>query len=457
MRISEMGLKQLNTILEVEDIMMPSNPDVRGGHTIIKPMSSYRWIAVALACGLTTINYIDRVNIGVAAPILMKELALSPASMGLLMSIFFWSYFLAMAPTGWFLNRYGPRLVMFWASLGWGATTMATALVQGFNSLLAVRVALGVTEAPGFPGSIRVVQVWVPERERTLASSLFDSCARLGNAFAPPLVAYIIVVWGWQWSFVVTGGLAVLYSFVWLAMYREPEDHPKITESELAYIRQNEKLTEEGKVVSQPISMMQLLTYPRVILACLGMVFYMYFFSTFNMWIPSYLVAVRGFDIKGMGIAAMYPYIAGVVLEIIGGYVFDQWYRRGASISALRRTGMGVGLLGGAVGMYLTVQAASPEMAVFWLTVAMGVSSFGASNVSAIPSDIAPYGQSGGVASVIFAAGSLGSMAGPLVTGILVGGAMGYNGGLLAMGLSTLLGAICYIANTYKRLEPRTR
>lgn len=438
--------------------MKSSDPRLQHeGQTIANPMSNYRWTAVALACGLTTINYIDRVNIGVAAPTLMKELSISPASMGLLMSIFFWSYFIAMAPTGWFLNKYGPRIVMFWACLGWGLTTMATALVQGFYSLLAVRVALGVTEAPGFPGSIRVVQVWVPERERTFASATFDSCARLGNAFAPPLVAYIIVMLGWQWSFVITGGMAVLYSFIWRAMYREPDEHPKITESELAYIRQNEKLTDEGKVVSQPISMFQLLTYPRVMLACLGMAFYMYFFSTFNMWIPTYLVSVRGFDIKAMGIAAMIPYIAGVVLELIGGYLFDLWYRSGASISALRRTGMGAGLLGGAIGMYFTVQAATPEMAVFWLTVAMGITSFGASNVSAIPSDIAPYGQSGGVASVIFAAGSIGSMAGPLVTGILAGGAMGYNGGLLAMGLCTLLGAFCYMANTYKRLEPRTR
>lgn len=437
--------------------MISSNTGLQGGQTNIKPMSNCRWIVVALVCGLTTINYIDRVNIGVAAPILMKELELSPASMGLLMSVFFWSYFFAMAPTGWFLNKYGPKLVMFWSCLGWGLTTATTGLVQGFYSLLAVRVVLGITEAPGFPGSIRAVQVWVPERERTLASSAFDSCARLGNAFAPPLVAYIIVIWGWQWSFVVTGGLAVLYSFIWLFMYKEPDEHPKITESELAYIRQNEKLTDQGEIVSQPISMIQLLTYPRVMLACLGMVFYMYFFSTFNMWIPSYLVSVRGFDLKTMGVAAMFPYIAGVVLELIGGYVFDQWYRHGASISALRRTGMGLGLLGGAIGMYLTVQAASPEIAVLWLTVAMGITSFGASNVSAIPSDIAPYGQSGGVASLIWAAGSIGSMAGPIVTGILASGAMGYNGGLLAMGLCTLLGAICYMINTYKRLEPRTK
>lgn len=428
----------------------------REGQTIIKPMSNYRWVAVALACGLTTINYIDRVNIGVAAPVLMKELGIQPAVMGLLMSAFFWSYFAAMFPTGWLLNKYGPRLVMFYSCFGWGAVTMLTSLVQGFYSFFALRIGLGVTEAPGFPGSIRVVQVWVPERERTFASSLFDSCARLGNAFAPPLVAYIIFIWGWQMSFVITGGLAVLYSFVWLTFYKEPGDHPKITESELAYIRQNEKVTAEGKVDSKPIPMFKLLTYPRVLLACLGMLFYMYFFSTFNMWIPTYLMVVRGFDIKAMGIAAMIPYMAGVVLELIGGWLFDQWYRRGATITTLRRTGMGLGLLGGAVGMYFTVSAASPEMAVFWLSVAMGVSSFGASNVSAIPSDIAPYGQSGGVASVIFAAGSLGSMVGPLVTGILAGGAMGYNGGLLVMGLCTFLGALCYMTNTYKRLEPKT-
>jgi MFS family permease len=422
----------------------------------IKPQSNIRWSAVALCCGMITICYIDRVNLAVTAPTLMKVFNLTPAEMGILMSAFFWSYVLVMMPTGWMINRYGPKIIGFWCCLVWGLATVAMAVVTGFKSMLAVRVVLGVTESPAYPVSARVVSVWVPARERTFSSAAFDSCSRIGNAIAPPLVVWLTMTWGWQESFLITGLMAVAYAFVWKFNYHEPDDHPRVTESELAYIRQNEVVSTDGKVEKpKPIPILQLFTYRQMILVCIGAFCYSYYWTNFNMWIPTYLVKAKGFDMKAMGMAAMAPYIAGVTLEVLGGYLMDAWHRRGASINKLRRTGLGVCLLLAAATLYMAVLSSDPVMIVVWLTASMGIFSFGAGNKWSIPSDIAPYGQGGGVASVMNMVGNIGSIIAPALTGYLAGGALGYNGGFIAMAVIVAIGSIAYIFNDYSRLVPR--
>lgn len=438
---------------------MSSNLAALGTDTITpaKPASNYRYMAVFLIAMAITINYIDRVNIAVATPTLMTVFGLSASQMGVLMSAFFWSYTLMMIPVGALLNKFGPKMLMFYSCLGWGLVTMLTALVSGFGSFLAVRIGLGITEASSYPAAPRVVSVWVPKRERTMASACFDCCARVGNAFAPPLVAMIIVAWGWKASFVVSGALAVIYSFIWLYYYKDPDEHPKVTDSELAYIRQDEVLSEEGQVVVKPIPLVKLFTYRVILQLCGGYALYMYFWTTFNSWIPAYMMNVCGLSLKSMGFAAMLPYVAGVSMELLGGFVFDRWFRSGATITAIRRTGMGVGMIGGAIFLYMATQAAasSPAMAILWLTCSMGIFSFGASNVWAIPTDVAPYGQAGGVGGVYSFIGNFGSLLGPIVTGIIVDTAFGYNGALIVMCILSAFGALLYMTAKYERLEPK--
>lgn len=418
--------------------------------------SNVRWSAVGLSCGMITICYIDRVNLAITAPTLMVVFDLTPAEMGILMSVFFWSYVLVLMPVGSLLNRFGPKIIGFWSCLIWGVATISMGFVTGFKSMLGLRVVLGITESPAYPVSARVVSVWVPARERTFSSAAFDSCSRIGNAIAPPFVVWIMLTWGWQESFVITGFLAVIYAFIWKYKYHEPDDHPKINQSELAYIRQNEILNEDGKVKKgKEIPILKLFTYRKVILVCIGAFCYSYYWTNFNMWIPTYLVKAKGFDMKVMGMAAMAPYIAGVAMELLGGYLMDVWLRRGASINKLRRTGLGVCLLLAGATLYLAVRSSDPIMIVIWLTASMGIFSFGAGNKWSIPSDIAPYGQSGGVASVMNMVGNIGSIIAPVLTGYLAGGSLGYNGGFIAMAAIVAIGSIAYIFNDYGRLVPR--
>jgi ACS family D-galactonate transporter-like MFS transporter len=173
------------------------------------------------------------------------------------------------------------------------------------------------------------------------------------------------------------------------------------------------------------------------------------------MWIPTYLVKAKGFDMKTMGMVAMAPYVAGVSLEVLGGYIMDAWHRRGASINTLRRTGLGICLMVAALTLYLAVVSNSRVMIVVWLTVSMGIFSFGAGNKWSIPGDIAPYGQGGGIASVMNMVGNIGSIIAPALTGYLAKGSLGYKGGFIAMAVIVGIGSLVYIVNDYDRLIPR--
>ncbi len=434
-----------------------ANQSNSSGYTQTTPKleTGSRWYIVVLLGLGTAINYIDRVNFGVATPTLMKEFGLGTAEMGILMSAFFWSYTLMMLPSGYLLNKFGPKKVLGFAGFAWGSVTMLVAACVGFYSFLALRIGIGITEAPAFPSNARVVSVWVPKRERTFASSIFDCCARVGGAFAPPIVAFIIAEWGWRTSFVVTGAMAVVWAAWWLMVYHEPADHPRISKSELDYIRQDEVITDTGDVHVEPISMTRLATYPVIMKACLAYAFYLYIWTVFLYWIPTYLMKARGLSLKEMGVAASIPYIVAVLLELTGGKFFDKWYRKGASITLLRRTGMGISMFGAAFFILMCMRADTAFWAIFWLSAFSGIFGFGASNVWAIPSDLAPYGQAGGVGGVYNFVGNFGALIAPMVTGYIAATKYGFNGAFAVCVAVAVLGGLLFVFNSYERLKPK--
>ena len=428
----------------------------------VKLPTGARWGALLLIMGCITINYVDRVNLSVAAPTLMEVFGLTPTEMGVLMSAFFWSYVIIMIPAGMLLVKFGAKFIMGISCFLWGLATMATALVNGFGSFLFVRILLGVAEGPAYPAAAQVVSVWIPKRERTFASGTFDACSRVGSAFTPPLVAWIIVHWGWQASFVVTGVLAVLYSFVWFAKYHEPDKHPRVSQEELAYIRQDEVVDDSGKVVTtDPIPVPMLFTYRKTILLFVGWFCYLYYWNVFTTWIPAYLVQARGFDLKSMGVAAMIPFICAIPCQSFGGWCFDKMLQKGMGHNMVRRLGTFICMFGGAITLLIAVQATTPLSTVVWLTVTMMVYSFGASIMWALDNDIAPYGQAGTISGTKGTIGQFSGLLAPIVSGALIGMASdtvtGYNNALYVVIAITALGGVLYLLNDYStKLVPRS-
>ena len=170
-----------------------------------------RWtIGVLLGVGVL-INYIDRINLSVAAPQLQEDFHLSAEEIGLLFSAFFWSYSLLQVPGGMVLDRFGVTRVGRWGAFLWAVASAITAVSSGFVGIFAARVLLGVAEAPAFPASQKATGYWFPRNERARSTAIFDLAAKFSNVIGVPLVAFAIVNLGWRWGFGITAVLSLAF------------------------------------------------------------------------------------------------------------------------------------------------------------------------------------------------------------------------------------------------------
>src|SRR5262245_57497684 len=197
-----------------------------------------RHIILFVLCLMYFIAYIDRVNISVAAPALRHELGLTPVQLGVIFSAFAYPYAAMQIAGGWAADRFGPRIVLAALSLLWAAATILTGLSWSVASLVLFRVLVGVGEGGAFPSATRAFTSWLPVGERGFAQGITHSFARLGGAVTPPLVLAIVVRDGWRQSFVVLGAVSLLWTVVWIALFRDtPEEHPWMTRNEFAIIQ----------------------------------------------------------------------------------------------------------------------------------------------------------------------------------------------------------------------------
>ncbi len=421
------------------------------------PATNYRYGVMLLLAGMIAVNYVDRFNIAVAVPTLMKEFGLSPARMGVLMSAFGWTYLICMLPVGYLLNRKSPKIIGFVACLGWGLVTLFTAAVSGFYSFFAVRLLLGVTESAGFPTCARTAAAWTPKHERTTAVGIFDCASNIGSGLTPPFVVWAIIHWGWRSSFVVTGLLAIVFAFVWRHFYYDPEKHPKLSKEELDYIWQGQRSEGTEPVVkAKEIPMYRLLTYPRIGFMCGGFFLYMYYSTVFHLWIPAYLVHAKGFSLKSMGIVAMFPFLAAICGELIGARCLDKWLQHGASLTMVRRTGQLVSMLGAAACLYLAVVTPSVSMTVFWLTASFGIKAISSAQNWAITTELAPPGQVGTVSALNGMSGALAVIVAPILSGLVIQTRWGYDGALFVIVAAMAVAGIIYGSLNYnKPISPR--
>lgn len=424
--------------------------------TLERPTTRYRYWGVGVATVAVSMNYCLRVTLSVVAPQLMDELSLSAVQMGYLISVFFWSYTLMMIPGGALINKFGPRKIMGIFTILSGVVTMLTGTVTNFAAFIFYRIVFGITSFPAFPAASRIVSLWAPKCERTMATAWFDGGARIGSMIAPPIVAFFLIRWGWRSAFIGVGVLSFIIGLYIYRRYADPGEHPKISESELAWVRQDEVVTEDGEVVAKPVPILQLFTYRRVMQACFAYAGYLYCWSMLNGWMPAYLVQAKGVSIKEMGFLASVPYLIGMGGQLIGGYLFNILYRKGVSINLCRRGGAAIGLIGTGFFIYVTTQVQSPMAAVAALSSFLFTySCFASVNVWSVPNDIAPYGQAGGVAAMYSFIGNFAALLAPIVTGYFVKSSYGYNGAFMVCVVVSLISAFLFATNTYERIEPR--
>src|SRR5438552_4146463 len=197
----------------------------------------YRWTVCALLFVVTTINYVDRQVLGILAPTLQRELHWTESQYGDVVSWFSLVYAFGFLAAGRVLDRVGVRRGFAVAIVAWSVAAIAHAFARTAAGFSAARALLGLGESANFPGAIKTVAEWFPKRERALATGIFNAGTNTGAIITPLVVPWIALTWGWQWAFVATGSLGFLWLVVWLALYRSPETHPRVTPAELTHLK----------------------------------------------------------------------------------------------------------------------------------------------------------------------------------------------------------------------------
>ncbi|SIO40620.1 D-galactonate transporter [Paraburkholderia phenazinium] len=385
------------------------------------PRSKVRWLVAGLMWSAIAINYIDRTVLSAAAPHLQSEFHLGAMEMGIVMSAFFWSYSLLQLPAGMLADRFGQKLVLGMAVFWWSLATAVTGLATGFKSLVALRVMLGVGEAGSYPSNAGIATRWFPRKERATVAGIFDSGSKLGGAVALPLIAWLLATFDWKVTFAITGALGLVWCVVWVVAFRNsPADHRRVNAAELAYIRDGAEAPRRDNALAE-VPWYRLFGYRNIWAMCIG--FFMinynsYFFIT---WLPTYLVKARGMSMMEMGFMASLPLILSMVVEILAGWASDRVYASGRlSLTATRKLFLIVGLLM-ASSIGLAAFAASPLVAVALLCVAKSGTTVAASQVWALPGDVAPRNMVSRVAGIQNTVSNMGGVVGPVVTGAIVG------------------------------------
>jgi D-galactonate transporter len=406
-------------------------------------MPKARWTMIFLCLMANAISYIDRANLAVAAPAVQADLGIDAATMGLLLSGFFWTYSVMQMPFGYFADKVGARIALLSAVVWWSIFTAMTAAARGVLSFLGCRFMLGIGEAGAYPSCAKVASLWFPRSERGLASAIFDSGSRIGSALSIPLVTWVISSLGWRESFVITGVLGFVWAVFWIWIYRDPNNHSSVTPEQLARLEAERGPSKADAPKIPWLSLFRYRTIWGMMIGFFCLNFVNYFFIT---WFPTYLVQARGFSLKELGTLGILPALVAIPGGWIGGYVSDSLYRRGWSLTKARKTCLVGGMLMSSV---ITLSAFAPNayIALLFFAIAYASIAFTGAAIWSLPGDVAP--TPGHVASIGGIQNFASNLAGILTTtftGVMLTVTSGsFVVPLVVAGCFCLLGAASYL------------
>lgn len=375
----------------------------RAGHRLVGAVQR-RSVALLVAAAL--LNYFDRSALAIGNPLIRRDLGLSVAQMGLLLSAFLWVYAFTQLPVGALLDRIRPRKALGAGLVLWSAAQALGGLVNGFGSFVAARALLGLGEAPMFPTAAAVVRDWFPPHKRTGATGLWNSAAAAAQALAPPVLTLLMVAVGWRAMFVILGLAGFALSAVWMAAYRDRRRHaapPLAAAPGAAWSAWSRLFRQRG-------------TW-GLMLGNFGVIYVLWLYST---WLPGYLQMERGLSIKNAGLLSAVPFALSVIGSIGGGMIVDRFARLHGSPVRLQKLLVCLSLLGMGLFTFAAAHASSVHWAIADISAALFCNGCATCMAWAMAATVAPRGLVGALGGMQNFAGYLGGALAPMVTGFIV-------------------------------------
>jgi sugar phosphate permease len=380
-------------------------------------VKSIQRVALAMLVVAGVINYVDRATLAVANPLIRRDLGLSIADMGYLLSAFLWAYAFSQLPTGAMVDKLGPRLLLACGLSLWSFAQFLGGLVRGFGQFFAARVLLGVGEAPQFPTGARVVRDWFNPRDRGLATGIFNCASSLGTAIAVPLLTFLMLSFGWRAMFMIMGVAGLLMAAIWYFAYRNPTD-VVLTAEETFYRTQGDPPGHRTKVtLKEWKQLFRFRTTWGMILGYFGCIYLTWIYTA---WLPGYLEIERHMSVKFTGFAAAVPFVWGVVGGLLGGYFVDILVRRGVAPVKSRRVPAAIALCGTAACTVAAAFVTSNALAVAFISASLFLLYVTSTCAWALSSVAVPTNCTASIGAMQNFGGYLGGALAPTVTGLIV-------------------------------------
>ncbi|WP_430912485.1 MFS transporter [Methylobacterium sp. sgz302541] len=379
---------------------------------MLKRMSATNSV-LFLLCLMYFITYLDRVNIATAGGEIMKDLGMSKTEFGVILSAFAYPYAIFQVIGGSVGDKFGARRTLLVCGMIWAMATILTGFVGGLVSLFLARVLLGFGEGATFPTATRAMQNWTAPGKRGFAQGITHAFARLGNAVAPPIVAFLIYHVGWRYGFVILGLASFVWVAVWYLYFRDdPRDHHAITQEELDMLpparAPGTKQAVPWWALTKRIAPVTLTYF------CYGWTLWL-----FLGWIPVFFKESYGLDLKNSALFASGVFFAGVVGDTLGGVLSDRILKSTGNITLARLSIIVIGFLGAAASLAgvfftrdLTYVALLLSSGFFFAELVIGP-------IWSVPMDVAP--KYAGTASGLMNTGSaVAAIVSPIVFGFVV-------------------------------------
>lgn len=386
-----------------------------------KPIS--HWPLLLLLAVSVLVNYMDRGNLSVAAPILTEELNLTPERMGTLLSAFFWTYASFQLVAGWLVDRYDVSRVYAAGYFLWSFATLGIGLVGGFTSLLLLRLVLGMGESVAYPAYSKILSSGFKEEERGLANGVIDAATKFGPALGTYLGGWMIASYGWRSFFVVTGAVTLIWLIPWLI----------VAPREQAATKHLTKGPGWGAILSKKAAWATFFG-----LFCFN--YNWYFLLT---WLPSYLVRERHFTMSMMAFYSALPLTATAFTTLAAGWLSDRMIARGARVDTVRRRFIMTGMLISAVCLpFVNTQNHVLSMTLLLVSF-VGIGLY-TSNSWALTQYLAGPAASGQWTGWQNAIGNMAGVVAPLITGFIVGRLGSFQLAFVASSVVLLAGVVVY-------------
>ena len=379
-----------------------------------KTIPNFRWYICGLLFYATTVNYMDRMVISILHTTIADDLHWTESDYARVTTAFQLGYAVMMPIAGKLIDWLGLRVGYPLAAGVWSLSSIGHAFAGNVAQFSFARLGLGLGEAANFPASIKAVADWFPRKERALATGIFNSGSNIGAVVAPVMVPILVLKFGWHSAFVFTGMLSLTFVVLWSLIYREPEDHKRLSPEELALIRSDSDETAAVEKVPYFRMLKKRATWAFLLGKFLtDPVWWFYLF-----WIPGFLSQKYHVNLGNVGLPLVAIYVSAGFGSIGGGWLSSSLLKRGWELGKARKTAMLVCAICVVAAAFVPFVGGSLWAAVALVAVAASAHQGWSANLYTVASDCFPRAAIGAVVGL----GGLGGAIG----GVLVQPAIGW-------------------------------